>query len=210
MSDYLKKVGYRRIISMLTGIFLIGVGISIFKLSGLGNAPNSAMVMAIADKYQISFGTMLLISNSAFFIVEIIWCRKLIGPGTFVNWTCIGYVSTFFTGLFNRFILTPENLPGKILIMIIGVLVLCLGGSLYQTARLGIAPYDCISLVMAEKTRIKYIWCRIITDSFCTAVCIFYGGIIGLGTLVCSLGLGPVINFYNRHVSEKVMKVPQT
>lgn len=210
MKEYFRKIGYRRIIEMFAGILLIGIGISIFKLAGLGNDPNSAMVMAIADKMKISFGTMLLATNAVFFIFEIFWCRKLVGLGTFVNWACIGYISTFCTGQFSRFITTPENLYGKILIMVIGVLVLCLGASLYQTARLGIAPYDCISLFMAEKTRIKYVWCRIITDSFCTAVCIFFGGIVGLGTLVCSLGLGPVINFFNRNVSEKIVNVSKS
>ena len=36
------------------------------------------------------------------------------------------------------------------------------------------------------------------------AAAFFLGGIIGLGTLVCALGLGPFIQFFNVHISRKL------
>lgn len=190
---------------MVLGIVLLGLGVSLFKFSLLGNDPSSAMVMAIGDTIHMGFAPTLLAANCIWFIGEIIWGRKYIGLGTFVNWFGVGYASTFFTMLLNNGLTAPANLGHKLLIMVIGVLVLCLACSLYQTADLGIAPYDSLSLIMAERMPLKYFWCRIITDSVGFALCLAFGGIIGIGTLVCALGLGPIIHFFNRTVSRRVL-----
>ena len=33
------------------------------------------------------------------------------------------------------------------------------------------------------------------------------GGIVGIGTLVCALGLGPFISFFDRHISRRLCGV---
>ena len=47
--NYFKKIGARRLLIMIMGNVFLGMGISIFKLSGLGNDPFSGMVMALAN-----------------------------------------------------------------------------------------------------------------------------------------------------------------
>ena len=34
------------------------------------------------------------------------------------------------------------------------------------------------------------------------------GGIIGLGTIVCAFGLGPVIHFFDDHFTNKILQKP--
>ena len=87
----------------------------------------------------------------------------------------------------------------------VGVLVLSLACALYQTADLGIAPYDALSLTLAGKTRIRYFWCRILTDSICVVAAFALGGIIGAGTLVCALGLGPFIQWFSLHIARPLI-----
>ena len=52
--------------------------------------------------------------------------------------------------------------------------------------------------------KISYFWNRIITDAICTLICFFAGGIVGVGTLVSALGLGPVIDFFTVHFTRKL------
>ena len=103
----------------------------------------------------------------------------------------------------------PEGFVPRLVIMVAGVLILSLSASLYQTADLGIAPYDSLSIIMRDRLPLPYFWCRIITDATCAAVCWLLGGIVGLGTLVCALGLGPFIHFFNKHISEKLCGYPE-
>lgn len=200
-----RQIRYRRILVMVFGIIILGLGISLFKLSALGNDPSSAMVMAIGDKIHVDFARTLLAANCLWFLAEVIWGRHYIGLGSFVNWFGVGTISMMFTRLLSILLPEPESFVQKLIIMAVGMLVLSLAASMYQTADLGIAPYDSLSLMLEERLPIPYFWCRIFTDVLCVVICVLVGGLVGIGTLVCSLGLGPFIHFFNRHVSEKLV-----
>ena len=181
------------------------MGISLFKLSLMGNDPSSAMVMAIGDTVGVDFAPALFAANCVWFISEIIFGRKYIGAGTFANWFGVGIISSSFTKLFNSiFTLSGAFLP-RLLVMLAGVIILSLACSMYQTADAGIAPYDALAIVLDEKLKkVPYFWCRIFVDGLSALIAFLFGGIVGLGTLVCALGLGPFISFFDRHVSRRL------
>lgn len=202
MNKYLIK----RFVVMVIGLIILGLGIAIFKISLMGNDPHTAMVMALGDKSGIGFSIMLIIVNCIWFVAQILFGRKHIGIGTFFNWFGVGFISSFWINFINGLFTISQALFPRILIMVIGVLILGLGASMYQTSMLGIAPYDVISIILSEQTPVPYFWCRVFTDSVCAVITFTLGGLIGPGTLVCALGLGPFIVFFNHHVSEKLCR----
>ena len=96
-------------------------------------------------------------------------------------------------------------MPEQLVWVVLAVLVTALGASLYQTADLGIAPYDYLSLGLRDYTHFQYFGCRVFTDAFCALLCWLLGGLVGLGTLICAFCLGPFIQFFNGLVSERVL-----
>lgn len=207
MSEYFRKVGVRRIVIMMLGNVILSLGVSIFKLSGLGNDPFSGMVMALSERSGMGYATFLILVNLVLFVIELLWGRKLIGIGTVVNAFLTGYMVTFFYGLCLKLAGVPEHLWQSVIWACVGVVICSLGVSLYQTPDVGVAPYDSLSLIMAERwTRISYFWHRMFIDAVCAVVCWLTGGIVGLGTLLCAFGLGPFIHFFNVHISEKLLE----
>ena len=146
-----QKPTTRRIVGMVVGIVIIGLGIALFKQSHLGNDSISALNMRLAELLGIS-------------------------------------------------------LPEQLVWVVLAVLVTALGASLYQTADLGIAPYDYLSLGLRDYTHFQYFGCRVFTDAFCALLCWLLGGLVGLGTLICAFCLGPFIQFFNGLVSERVLQ----
>ena len=72
-----------------------------------------------------------------------------------------------------------------------------------------IAPYDALSIILSRRqSKIPYFWCRIATDSICAIAAALLGGVIGIGTLICALGLGPFITFFDRLISRKLCGLP--
>lgn len=202
---YIKKVGGRRIVVMIFGNIFLGMGISIFKFASLGNDPYSGMVMALADRAGMTYAGLLIIINIFVFILEFIFGKEYIGIGTIVNALFLGYITTLFYKLLVLFFRLPEDMIVKILIMLAGTVVTGLGVSMYQTPNAGVSPYDSLSLIMEKRmSKIPYFWHRIFTDTLCAVVCFAAGGIVGLGTLVSALGLGPVIDFFNIHFTRKL------
>jgi len=204
--NYFRKIGMRRFVIMTTGNIFLGLGISIFKLSGLGNDPFSGMVMALSDLTHITYATFLLMVNAALFIYEAAAGRKLIGVGTLVNAFLLGYIVTFFYNTLLRVMGTPQQMIQRVITVLFGVVITSLGVSLYQYPNVGVAPYDSISLILVrKKPHVPYFRYRISTDAFCALICYLAGGIIGLGTLLSAFGLGPIVQFFNVHVSARLL-----
>ena len=90
--------------------------------------------------------------------------------------------------------------------VIAAVLVPALGASLYQTADLGIALYDYLSLGLRDYTPWTYFGCRIFTDALSALLCSLLGGLGGPGSLICEFCLGPLIQFFDRPFSQKVLQ----
>ena len=207
LAGYFKKTGRKRLIVMVFGNVFLGMGISIYKFAGLGNDPYSGMVMALADVLGMTYANFLVIINIFVFLLELLFGRTLIGAGTLVNAFLLGYITTFFYNSWLNLFALPEAIVSKILIMLVGTIVTGFGVSLYQTPNAGVSPYDSLSIIMSKRIpKVSYFWHRIVTDAFCALVCFLAGGIVGLGTLVSALGLGPVIDFFNVHFTRKLFK----
>lgn len=202
---YCKSIGPRRLAGMLLGNVVVGIGCGFFKWSSMGNDPFSACGMSLSALTGIPYGPFVMLYNVAFFVIQLLFGRKYIGAGTLVNWFGLGYFTQWTYDALLHFG-TLEGLFPRLAAMILGVLVTCLGVSLYQTSDTGIAPYDSLSILMHDYWRLPYFWCRMITDSVCALVCFLTGGLLGLGSLLCALGMGPFIHFYDAHLSEKLLK----
>jgi len=207
ISNYLKNIGYKRILALFVGNIILGLGISIFKLAGMGNDPYTAMVFGISDFFGFYFPIYQICFNAVCFVlIELPFGRKYIGLGTLVNMFLLGYIVNFFVNIWEKIFTAPTLFLAQLPIMLVGVVVTCFGISVYQTADLGVSPYDSVSIIMSDRfSRLPYFWARIITDSLCALACFLTGGLLGLGTLVCAFGLGPVTYFFNRTVSEPVI-----
>ena len=174
-----------------------------------GNDPSTALCIALADQIHVDFSLVLIVVNCLYFLVELLFGREMIGIGTFVNWFFVGPIASWFTNLFTQWIGVPSNFLEKLAIMAVGVVILSFSCALYQTADVGISPYDSLSLILAKRGKPKYFWCRIFTDSVCVVLAFLLGGLIGLGTLVCALGLGPFISFFTKHAAEAMVRGKQ-
>ena len=130
----LQKPSARRVIGMVVGIVIIGLGIALFKQSHLGNDSISALNMRLAELFGISLGVQNIAANLLMFAIEIWVGRQYIGLGTFVNGICIGFIVTAFYDPIAAFFGPAASLPEQLLWVAAAVIVTALGASLYQMA----------------------------------------------------------------------------
>ena len=205
MSEYLRRVGWKRILFMILGNGIAGMGIAIFKLSLLGNDPYSGMNMALAERLNMSYPLFQMLINIVYFAIELAFGRHFIGIGTIVNAVFLGYFNSFWYWVFHQFF-TPETFAAQLLTLAVGVVICSFGLSLYQTSDAGVSPYDSIAMILDSRLpKVPYFWCRMICDGTCALVCFLAGGIVGIGTLATTFGFGPVIHFFNKNCSEKLI-----
>ncbi len=213
----------KRCIMSFLSIIIMGFGISLFSVSGFGVDPFTSMNMNVSSTLGISYGTYQLIVNAVIILfVVIVAHRGLVGLGTLFNMVGVGYACEFFEKAVRSVVSDfSDNLIVRICLLASGIIVLCFSCSLFFVSNVGVGPYDSLGFMLSQKTGISYKWIRVITDIAVILVgLVASGGLhsliigdfagirnIGVGTIITAFMMGPLVNFFSKHVSSKILNV---
>ena len=195
----------KRFAMMSIGVLILGMGVALCNMIGLGVDPFAAMNIGISETTSISLGVSQMSLNILMFIVLYKFSKKLIGLGTFFNMIGLGYVIEFFINIYSKFVVVPDNLFIKLALLFVAVVIRGIGLSLYYTANLGLAPYDCLPIILSERTKFEFGTCRVFADCICVVIALIFGGSIGVSTLIIACGMGPIVQFINKNFSERLL-----
>ncbi len=207
----------KRIMMCFFGVMCGAVSVGIFKLAAFGVDPFQSFMAGLDCLVPIGFGTLYMIANAVLLIFALIFDRHYIGIATFVNLFLLGYVTQFSFWLLQKIFPAP-SLLFRIICLIIGIVIICFGSSLYITADLGVSTYDAVALIIVntwKKGKFRYV--RIITDLICVAtgvgLFLLSGGkvseitaIAGIGTIITAFFMGPVIEFFSIYIARPMLK----
>ncbi|MDO4634122.1 MAG: DUF6198 family protein [Eubacteriales bacterium] len=191
----------RRIVMTLFGVLVGGFSVGMFNLSAFGMDPYQVFAHGIANKLTFAgYGTIYMILTFLFLIAVWFLDKKKIGIATFINIFLLGYVVEFSSWLWASLFPNPSILVRSIF-LILALIIMCFASALYFTADLGVSTYDAIALSLSEQHGWDFRFVRITTDLICTAIGFFLGAVVGIGTLITALFMGPLIEFFNRTVA---------
>ena len=210
------QVDGRRVAMSLCGVVVCAVAVGFFKMAALGVDPFQSLMSGLDALIPIPFGTLYVIVNAVLLLFSLAFNRHNIGIATFINLFLLGYITQFTLETLQGWIPAPSLLL-RVLFLLIGILVICVGSALYMTADLGVSTYDSVAITMAYKWkwgRFQYI--RIATDLVCvllgTLLFLLAGGtwarvpeIVGIGTIVTAFFMGPLIEFFNVRIARPLL-----
>ncbi len=207
LSQLIKPKMKTRVMMIVVAHIVMGLGVALLKIVGLGTDPYSAMMLGLTNHTPLDYGTFCLIGNCVFFVIEILFGRKYIGIGTIANWFLLGYLVMFWSWVFDLVgIVCPTSFVLRVIICVVAILILGFSLSFYQSADVGSSPYDCLPLIMVDRLHMPFFAARVALDAASLLVCFLAHGVLGLGTVLVMLFLGPIAGFINTHFSEKFVK----
>lgn len=186
-------------------------------MAAFGVDPFQSLMSGIDKLIPLDFGMLYIIVNAVLLLFSLIFDRHYIGIATFINLFLLGYVTEYSFKLFH-WLLPEPSVPLRILFLAIGIVVICIGSSLYMTADLGVSTYDAVALIMANKWKIgQFKFIRVSTDLCCVIIGIvlfMLGGgdfksiptIVGIGTIITAFFMGPLIEFFNVHLARPMLE----
>lgn len=201
----------RRITVMLLAVIVMGFGVSLLVLGDMGTDPYSTLNLGVASKLGLSFGVWQMIFNAILLAVVLLLDRSMLGLGTLGNMFLVGFSADFFKPLWAQLFPGAAGFPFllRLLITLAGVAFLLLGCSFYVTSNLGMSPYDSISFIIPNRTKIPFRWWRIITDLLCVGIGFACGASVGIGTLIMAFGTGPLLPLCNKYIAAPVLKIQE-
>ena len=196
----------RRIVMALVGMAIAGISVGIFKRAFFGVDPFQCFCNGVANVVPISFGTLYMLINAILLVIDFFLDRHHIGISTFINLFLVGYAVEFSENLLAR-LFGNLDLPGRIILLAVGIITTCIAAALYYDADLGVSTYDAIPLHIADKKPkiaghvIPFKVIRIISDLICVLIGFLLGVMPGIGTVITALFMGPLITFFRRTIS---------
>jgi uncharacterized membrane protein YczE len=180
----------RRLIQLIAGLVLFGVGIGLMLQSGLGVPPWDVLHQGLAIHFGLTVGTWSIIVS---FVILLLWLplRERFGIGTILNAVIIGLMIDATAAVVPQ----AEQMVTAGVMLIAGILLMGLASGLYIGANLGPGPRDGLMTSIARRgPSIR------LTRSILELVVLvsgwLLGGTLGIGTVVFVFLIGPLVQFF--------------
>ena len=182
-----------RLLRLGLGLWLYGVAIALMVESALGASPWDVFHLGVARHLPLSLG-MVMILTAAGVLLAWIPLRQMPGLGTLANALLLGP----FADLALAWIDTPQTLPLRIAALLAGVVLCAFATALYVGAQLGPGPRDGLMTGLARRTGGSIRRVRTLLEVGVLAIGVSLGGLVGVGTVLFALGVGPLTQFFLR------------
>jgi uncharacterized membrane protein YczE len=184
-------------IFLVFGLFLFGLGESLLITSGIGVGPYTVLAQGISNltNWSIGFSTFVI---SIFVLIMWIPLKQKPGMGTILNAFIIALTIEFSV----KFLPEPAAYPLQVLQVIIGIFIIGLGSGFYLISNLGAGPRDGLMIGLQRITKMPIFSIRttieisvVVIGSLCFLHNIdkLLGEVVGLGTAMFALGIGPSV-----------------
>lgn len=177
----------RRLVRLTLGLVLFGLSLGLLVQGALGMAPWDVMHTGVARYVPLSLGQVVVVMS---FVVLLLWVplREKPGLGTVANAVIVGL------GIDLAMLVVPEpdQLPTRVLFMVVGVVLNGLGGALYIGAQFGRGPRDGLMTGLSRVTGLSLRLVRTGLEVTVVVVGVLLGGALGVGTVLYALTIGPL------------------
>lgn len=187
-------------------LYLIGVGImpagAVLTINAhLGAGGYDALNFVLADLLHIR--TSLAIYGTAFIILITAALIRKSYPRveTFLSSFFMGISTDFWKTIFNGF--EGTNFISSLILMGIGMIIIAFAVASYMLSIFPTNPSDDLILALKERG-CKIGIAKMSFDIICVVLAFLLGGEIGIGTIIVSLCLGPVIDFFHKYLTKLI------
>ena len=172
-------------------LFVNGFGLYLTIRANIGAAPWDVLNLGIAKTFGILYGTASISVSLTILLIDILM-KEPVGIAMFIDAIVVGKAVDFFNWLDP--IPPCKSLLTGIPLMIAGLFVLAYTQYTYMIASLGCGPRDTLMVGVAKRVRrIPIGVVSIAILSTATLVGWLLGGPVGIGTLICAFGAGPIM-----------------
>lgn len=186
---------------LITGIFLISLGIILMLKANLGVGPWSVFYIGVSTRLPLTLGRAIQVGG-LFMILLALLLKTYPGIGTILHMFFMG----FFIDLINPLIPEIHFLANQVAVLACGTVIFSIGSALYINADHGVGPKDSMVLGICKKTgrSIRLIYNAM--EIMALSVGYFLGGPVGIGTIAVALSVGPIIQFFLKFLPEKEVR----
>lgn len=179
----------KTLLLLILGLTLFGLGESLLITANIGVSPWIVLSQGVSSVTSLSVGEATFVVSV---LVLFMWIplKQLPGVGTLLNAIIIAAVIEFSV----PFLPYPEHAINQVLQTIIGILIVGLGSGIYLISNLGAGPRDGLMTGLQKVTQLPISIVRTSIEVTVVVIGWSMGGVVGLGTVIFALGIGPSVS----------------
>jgi uncharacterized membrane protein YczE len=188
-----------RLIILIFGLFVYGLGVAMTVHAGLGIAPWDVFAQGISIQTGLSFGVSTVVVSA---LVLLAWIPLKVKPGigTVANAVLIGLFADFWL------LILPDTSIywQQLLIFLIGVVIVAIATGLYISSALGSGPRDGLMQGTTKALERPFWMIRTGYEGTVLTLGALMGGQVREGTLIFAFSIGYLVQ-----LSMKFFKIPK-
>jgi uncharacterized membrane protein YczE len=172
-------------------LFINGLGVYLTIQANIGAGPWDVLNLGLSKTFGILYGTASIAVSCTILAIDAI-LREPIGIAMIIDAFVVGKA----VDLFNKINLVPKatSYATGIPMMIIGLIIIAYTCYAYMSASLGCGPRDTLLVGLTKRAKKLPIGAvLVILLSTVTLVGWLLGGPVGIGTIICAFGTGPIV-----------------
>ena len=188
-----------RLVTLLAGLFVYGLGVALTVHAGIGIAPWDVLAQGISIQTGLSFGVATVAVS---IVVLICWIPLKVKPGfaTVANALLVGLFADFWLMILPDLSAYWQQLA----VFMLGVVVVAIATGLYISSRLGSGPRDGLMQGTANALDKPFWIVRTAFEGSVLTIGWLMGGQVREGTLIFAVTIGYLVQ-----ISLKAFKIPK-
>ncbi|ULT57863.1 membrane protein [Neobacillus drentensis] len=181
--------------------FIIGLAIMTFgvcmtiKVADIGVGAWDALNVALTEKLGLSVGKWVMIDGVILVFVNALLVKRRPDIFSLMTIIVIGLLVDFWLDtVFSLF--QVDDLPVKLVMLLLGILIIGFGASIYLQAKFPQSPIDNFMLAIKERFQVNLMAAKTIGEITALIPAFFLHGPISYGTLIITFTVGPAIQLF--------------
>ena len=191
---------FLKLIKFFAGLALIQLAVASFLRIGIGSDSFTVFIQGLSVVFPISVG----MANFLFTLVLlgiVFWLdRSQFKIGMVLGVAFAGLILDGMTVVVGYLLPETSSVIGIALEFAVTCIVVSLGFPLLKSAGIGVAPNDALYLAIVKRSGKPYGLVRALVDGVYLILGFFCGGVIGIGTVICVVAIGPMMQFVMNHI----------
>ena len=200
----------KRYIFFMLGSILNAFGVAFITKGALGTSQISSISYVMSLQFtNVSFGTWTFLLNMIFIALQILLLKKDFKPVELLQIVANLLFSWFIDlGMLLFGFLNPVSFPARLLSLLVGCCILAFGVCIEVAPNVVMVPGEAIVRVLADKLHKPFGSMKVYFDVTLIVIAtilsfVFFGRLngVGIGTVICALLVGRLVNFFNKHLT---------
>ena len=191
---------FLKLVKFFAGLTLIQLAVASFLRIGIGSDSFTVFIQGLSVVFPISVG----MANFLFTLVLlgiVFWLdRSQFKIGMILGVAFAGLILDGMTVVVGYLLPESTSVIGIALEFAVTCIVVSLGFPLLKSAGIGVAPNDALYLAIVKRSGKPYGLVRALVDGVYLILGFFCGGVIGIGTVICVVAIGPMMQFVMNHI----------